>query len=104
MDSPPLGPSTGLLVRLECDVTPPLPARSMDYPDLDAFFKPSSIAVVGASRRPDTIGYQVVDNLVRHGYTGVVYPVNPKARAIHSVPAYPSVAAIPGDVDLAIIV
>ena len=76
----------------------------MTYPDLDAFFKPTSIAVVGASRRSDTIGYQIVDNLLRHGYTGVVYPVNPKARAIHSVPAYPSVEAIPGDVDLALIV
>lgn len=76
----------------------------MTYPDLDAFFKPGSIAVVGASRRPDTIGYQIVDNLLRHGYTGVVYPVNPKARAVHSVPAYPSVEAIPGDVDLALIV
>jgi acyl-CoA synthetase (NDP forming) len=76
----------------------------MDYPDLDAFFKPSSIAVIGASRRHDTIGYQIVDNLVRHGYTGVVYPVNPKARAVHSIPAYPSVSAIPGDVDLALVV
>ena len=46
---------------------------------LDAFFQPRSIAVIGASRRPDTIGYQIVDNLLRHGYTGVVYPVNPGA-------------------------
>jgi acetyltransferase len=60
--------------------------------------------VVGASRRPDTIGYQIVDNLLRHGYTGVVYPVNPNAVAIHSIPAYPSVVAIPGEVDLAVIV
>lgn len=76
----------------------------MDYPDLDPFFKPRGIAVVGASRRPNTIGYQVVDNLLRHGYQGVVYPVNPKAPAVHSIPAYPSVTAIPGVVDLAIIV
>lgn len=71
---------------------------------LDSLFRPSSVAVVGASRRPDTIGYQIVDNLLRHGYTGVVYPVNPNAVAIHSIPAYPSVVAIPGEVDLAVIV
>ena len=71
---------------------------------LDALFRPSSIAVVGASRRPDTIGYQIVDNLLRHGYTGVIYPVNPSARAVHSIPAYPTVESIPGDVELAVIV
>jgi acetyl coenzyme A synthetase (ADP forming)-like protein len=60
--------------------------------------------VVGASRRPNTIGYQIVDNLIRHGYTGVVYPVNPNAHAVHSIAAYPSVTAIPGTVDLAVVV
>ena len=71
---------------------------------LNALFQPRSIAVIGASRRPDTIGYQIVDNLLRHGYTGVVYPVNPMAPAVHSIPAYPSVSAIPGEVELAVIV
>ena len=45
-----------------------------------------------------------MDNLVQHGFQGVVYPVNPAAPAIHSIPAWPSVRDIPGDVDLAIIV
>ena len=80
----------------------------MEYQDdirtLDAILRPGSIAVIGASRRPGTIGWQIVDNLLRHGFTGVVYPVNPGARAIHSVPAYPTVADIPGEVDLAIVV
>ena len=71
---------------------------------LDFLFRARSVAVVGASRRPDTIGYQIVDNLLRHGYTGVVYPVNPSATAIHSIAAYPSVTAIPGPVDMAVIV
>ena len=71
---------------------------------LDTFFHPRSIAVVGASRRPHTIGYQIVDNLLIHGFTGVVYPVNPFATAVHSIPAYPSVSAIPGEVDLAVVV
>lgn len=76
----------------------------MESPSLDTIFRPRSVAVVGASRRPDTIGYQIVDNLLRHRYTGVVYPVNPGATAVHSIPAFPSVSAIPGDVDLAVIV
>jgi acetyltransferase len=71
---------------------------------LDPLFRPDSIAVIGASRNPGTIGYQIVDNLVRHGFQGVVYPVNPKARAVHSIQSYPSVAEIPGPVDLAVIV
>jgi acetate---CoA ligase (ADP-forming) len=76
----------------------------MDIRTLDAILRPRSIAVVGASRTPGTIGYQVVANLVRHGYTGVVYPVNPKANSIHSIPAYASVADIPGSVDMAVVV
>ncbi|MGW8268601.1 MAG: CoA-binding protein, partial [Longimicrobiales bacterium] len=71
---------------------------------LDPLFQPESIAVIGASRNPGTIGYQIVDNLVRHGFRGVVYPVNPKARAIHSILCYPSVSHIPGSVDMAVIV
>lgn len=71
--------------------------------DLDALFSPRSVAVVGASRRPKSVGYQVVANLVRYGFEGPVYPVNPGARSVHSVPAYPSLTAIEGDVDLAII-
>lgn len=71
---------------------------------LETLFRPESIAVIGASRSPGTIGYQIVDNLVRHGYKGVIYPVNPNARAIHSIPAYPSVSDVPGTVDLAVVV
>ena len=71
---------------------------------LEPILRPESIAVIGASRRPGTIGYQIVDNLVRHGYEGVLYPVNPRARAIHSIPTYASVKDIPGAVDLAMVV
>ncbi len=71
---------------------------------LAPFFRPRGIAVVGASRRPGTIGWQIVDNLLRHGFQGAVYPVNPSARAIHSIPAWRSVREIPGEVDLAVIV
>jgi len=71
---------------------------------LEAILKPQSIAVVGASRQPDTIGWQILDNLVRFGFHGPIFPVNPNATSIHSIKAYPSVGAIPDLVDLAIIV
>jgi acetyl coenzyme A synthetase (ADP forming)-like protein len=71
---------------------------------LDAVLRPRSIAVIGASRKPNTIGYQILENLVRHGFAGPVYPVNPTADAVHSIRAYPSVEAIADEVDLAIIV
>ena len=70
---------------------------------LDPILRPRSIAVIGASRQPNTIGWQILDNLLRHGFQGPVYPVNPKAPAIHSIPAYPTVQAIGKPVDLALI-
>jgi acetyltransferase len=71
---------------------------------LDAILRPRSVAVIGASRNPRTIGSQIVANLVNDGFTGPVYPVNPSARAIHALPAWPSVAALPEPPDLAVIV
>jgi acyl-CoA synthetase (NDP forming) len=71
---------------------------------LDSILKPRSIAVVGASRQPSTIGYQILDNLLRSGFQGPVYAVNPKSPVVHSLRAYPSVTAIPDLVDLAVIV
>ena len=71
---------------------------------LDAILKPSSIAVVGASRQSNTIGYQILDNLVKSGFHGPIYPVNPNAASIHSIKAWPSVGAIPDPIDLAVIV
>ncbi|MCA8963248.1 MAG: acetate--CoA ligase family protein [Planctomycetes bacterium] len=60
--------------------------------------------MIGASRREGSIGRQVVANLIAGGFQGPVYPVNPKAEVVHSVPAYASVKAIPGPVDLAVLV
>jgi acetate---CoA ligase (ADP-forming) len=70
---------------------------------LTPLFQPTSIAVIGAGRTPGTVGWQIVDNLIRHGFQGAVYPVNPSARFVHSVPAWRSVREVPGDVDLAVI-
>ncbi|HEX6132852.1 MAG TPA: acetate--CoA ligase family protein [Longimicrobiales bacterium] len=70
---------------------------------LDPVFRPRSIAVIGASRSPGTVGYEVIHNLLADGFTGAIYPVNPNAPAVHSIPAYASIADVPGTVDLAII-
>ncbi len=66
-------------------------------------FHVASVAVVGASRRQDTIGQVLVRNLVLGGYSGAVYAVNPQAEAVSGLPAYDSVQAIPGPVELALI-
>ena len=70
---------------------------------IDRFFHPRSVAVVGASRRQDTIGQALVRNLVTGNFTGRVYAVNPSSEAVSGLPAYPSVNDIPGDVDVAIV-
>jgi acetyl coenzyme A synthetase (ADP forming)-like protein len=65
---------------------------------------PRSVAVIGASRTPGTIGHELLRNLLSSGFAGPVYPVHPSARSIASVRAYPSVQAIPDEVDLAVVV
>ncbi|UCF08513.1 MAG: CoA-binding protein, partial [Thermoplasmata archaeon] len=72
--------------------------------NLDAVFKPKSIAVVGTSRKHGTIGRQILHNLVAYGFNGPVYPVNPKTRYVNSIKCYPSVSSIPDPVDMAVIV
>jgi acetyl coenzyme A synthetase (ADP forming)-like protein len=71
---------------------------------LESFFEPQSVAIVGASRDPEKLGYAVLANLKDGGYTGDLYPVNPKAEEILGLRAYPSVLEIPDAVDLAVIV
>ncbi len=71
---------------------------------LDAILKPRSIAVIGASRTRGTVSAEIFRNILRHGFTGVVYPVNAVAKAVHSVRAYPSVEALPETPDLAVVV
>ncbi|MCX5993658.1 MAG: GNAT family N-acetyltransferase, partial [Chloroflexi bacterium] len=70
---------------------------------LRAFLNPRSVAVIGASRKPNTIGNFVFRNLIQQDFKGVVYPVNPNAEVIAAIKAYPSILDIPGDIDLAII-
>jgi acetyltransferase len=72
--------------------------------DLDSIFKPKSIAVVGASTRPGTIGYVILNNILRYQYRGSLYAVNPKADFVNGVKSYGSVMDLPERVDLAIVV
>src|SRR4029453_18048702 len=67
------------------------------------FLAPRSVAVVGASRRRGTVGAELFHNLLAGGFNGPVYPVNPNAPVVQSVVAYPSIAEVPGPVELAVV-
>ena len=83
----------------------PAPATPRSRIDsLSALIRPRSVAVIGASREPGTVGGAIFHNLLTHGFTGPVYPVNPKAPVVQSVAAYPTIEAVPGPVDLAVVV
>jgi acetyl coenzyme A synthetase (ADP forming)-like protein len=70
---------------------------------LDPIFKPRSIAVIGASRRRDSIGFALLHNLIVNEFSGAIFPVNPHASALHSLKCYSSVAVIPDPIDLAVV-
>ncbi len=72
--------------------------------NLELFFRPRGVAVVGASRDPQKLGHGVVRNLVQYGYDGPIYPINPRANEIFDLKAYPSVMDAPDPLDLAILV
>jgi len=72
--------------------------------DLDAVLNPSSVAVIGASASPDKIGHKILKNIVDAGFSGAVYPVNPRGGEILGLEAYPSVLDTPGDVDSVVVV
>jgi acetyltransferase len=71
---------------------------------LEVFSCPQAIAVIGASRDPEKLGYGVLSNIIEHGYPGRVYPINPKAEEILGLKCYPSVLDVPDPIDLAVIV
>jgi acetyl coenzyme A synthetase (ADP forming)-like protein len=73
-------------------------------PSLDPLLRPRSVAVIGASRHRDSIGGAILHNLIEQGFQGPVYPVNRSATNVQSIAAYPSIADVPGPVDLAVLV
>jgi acyl-CoA synthetase (NDP forming)/GNAT superfamily N-acetyltransferase len=77
--------------------------RSADVASMQPVLMPASIAVIGASRRPGSVGRAILQNLISGGFPGSVYPVNPGAAELDGVPCLPSAAALPNQVDLAVI-
>lgn len=75
----------------------------MNSAALEPFFKPKSIAVIGASRNPAKIGYQLLRSIILAGYDKPIYPINPKADEILGLKAYPSILEVEDEVDLAVI-
>ena len=64
---------------------------------LDGIFKPNSIAVIGSSSKKGTIGHSILYNLIEYNFNGKVFPVNPKAKVIHSIKCYSTIAGGPND-------
>ena len=71
---------------------------------LESLFNPQSVAVVGASANPDKLGFNVLDNMIKFGFQGQIYPINPKEKEILGHACYPRVTDVPGPVDMAVMV
>ena len=80
--------------------TPPASTRA----SLEPIFSPRSVAVVGASRNRESIGYALLHNLVMGQFQGAIFPINPHADSIHSLKAYPRIGDVPDPIDLAMVV
>jgi acetyltransferase len=75
----------------------------MSIRNLDKMFAPQSIAVIGASDKPHSVGSALMANLLQAGFSGPVLPVNPKAAAVHGIMAYGDISSLPLTPDLAVI-
>ena len=71
---------------------------------LDPIFSPKSVAVIGATENPGSVGRTILDNLIKGGFPGKIFPVNPKRDTVLGVKAYPSITAVPEKADLAVII
>ena len=72
--------------------------------NLHSIFRPKSVAVIGASSRKGSIGRETLHNIMKAEFNGKVFPVNPKAKVIHSMKSYSTILDVPDAVDLAIII
>lgn len=75
----------------------------MTTENLDKLFAPKSVALIGASNRPMSLGSVIMKNLLEGGFKGPIYPVNPKGEPIHDVPSYKSIPELPEAPDLAVL-
>ena len=71
---------------------------------LDAIFAPKNVAVIGATEKAGSVGRTLLWNLISNPFGGTVFPVNPKRPSVLGIKAYPSIAAVPETVDLAVVV
>jgi len=71
---------------------------------LDVFFTPETVAVIGATNTPGSVGRTVLWNLISQPFGGTVFPINPKRPSVLGIKAYPTIADVPIPVDLAIVV
>ncbi len=71
--------------------------------NLDAIFRPRSVAVIGASNTPGKVGYILTRNMIESGYSGTIWPINLRSNLIQGLKAYKTITEIPVDVDLAVI-
>ncbi len=71
---------------------------------LSPIFSPQSVAVIGATENPGSVGRTILENLVKGGFPGKIFPVNPKRDTVLGVKAYPSITAVPENPDLAVII
>ncbi len=78
-------------------------ADPLDPLSLAPLFRPASIAVIGASTDPTKLGTIPLIHMKTSGFTGPLYPINPRAPEVQGIPAFPAIMAVPGPVDLAII-
>jgi len=72
--------------------------------DLDELFRPSSVAVIGASNKPGKVGTYLFRNIIEAGFKGVVYPVNPSSKSVSGVRCYPSIEELPETPDLGVVI
>lgn len=99
------------VTRVVLDISPSAEAQSAaeerdrvaTRSSMERLLRPRSVAVIGASRQPGTVGYELLRNLVVGGFAGPVYAVNPEATSVASLPAWPSIDAVPRPVDLAVV-
>ena len=70
---------------------------------LDGIFRPKSVAVIGASSRKRSLGWEILNNLILSGFNGKLFPINRKADHIHSLKAYKSIMDVKDRIDLAVI-
>ena len=70
---------------------------------LNSFFRPGSIAVIGASRKKGSLGRMLIERLLRYEFEGAIYPVNPKADSICGLPVIPDLESLPENIDLAVV-